>query len=86
MQYAREEHPSLLVAHPDGWLTVYAEDELDARRIVCTHIGGAWAFIYEAPFEDDSWQLYPRGELHQMGRVSEPAPPAEAAAIQADDS
>jgi len=62
-QYKREPHPTFGKAHPDGWLTVVAPDELTARDTVIGWLGTAWSFIYDEQ-PDLGW--FPRGELHRI--------------------
>ena len=65
-KYRREEHPTFPAAHPDGYVTVIATDESQARNAVVGLIGTAWAFCYVAPFTDDWAQCYPLGELARV--------------------
>lgn len=60
-RYAREEHPVLPGAHPDGWLLVHADNEEAARRLVVAKLGIRWAFIYG----EKTWdaEQFPRGEV-----------------------
>lgn len=60
-------HPRLPEAHPDGWLTVVAADELAARVATIERIGRAWAFIYspgDSHYPDE--RHYPRGEVYRI--------------------
>jgi len=67
-QYAHEDHPQFPAAHPDGWLTVFASDEMIAQRTVIGAIGTGWCMIYHP--SDPGYPViegyYKRGEL---GRV-----------------
>lgn len=70
-RYRREEHPAFPKAHPDGWLTVVADDENKARAWAFEFLGDRWAFLQAEPFDRDDWDgHYPLGELH---RVEAPA-------------
>lgn len=69
-KYRRETHPTFAKAHPDGWVVVVADDDMQARLEVIHRIGREWAFLYSsAEFEALTRpvaplrQLYPRGEL-----------------------
>lgn len=63
-RYRREVHPCLAEAHPDGWMTVEAEDYDQAREIAVSELGADWAFQYEEPFDEQEWaRLYPLGEI-----------------------
>ena len=67
-QYAHEPHPRFLAAHPDGWVAVFASDELIARCAAVAVLGTAWSSIYHP--EDDGYPhgdgYYPRGELGRL--------------------
>lgn len=63
-QYAREPHPKVKYAHPDGWLTVEADNHEQARKKAFEEVGLHFATSYsEDDFEPD-W--FPRGELHRI--------------------
>lgn len=74
-QYAIEPHPRFPAAHPDGWLSVFASDELLARLAVAAVIGTAWSGIYHP---EDDW--YPRGGDYdnytrgELGRIESTDP------------
>lgn len=64
-RYHSEVHPKLGARPelPDGWLTVEAETENEARTIVFDSIGPAWAFLYDkAP----SRRLFRAGHLGSL--------------------
>ncbi len=62
--YAHEVHPKFAQAHPDGWLRVVAENEMEARLLVVDRIGHQWSFMYVAPdFMTTAAKYFPRGEL-----------------------
>jgi hypothetical protein len=42
-QYRHEAHPTFPKAHPDGWVTVVAADELAARSLAVERLGTAWS-------------------------------------------
>jgi hypothetical protein len=67
-QYAHEPHPRFPAAHPDGWVAVFASDELIARRAAVTVLGTAWSSIYHPEDEWYPWGAgyYPRGELGRL--------------------
>jgi hypothetical protein len=60
-KYAREPHPSFPDAHPDGWVTIVAPDEMAARRVAHERLSGQYAFIYAPEEWEPEW--FPRGEL-----------------------
>ena len=64
-KYRSEEHPTLGMDErlPDGWITVYADDIMQARVKVYCAIGRYWSDLYE---EEPSRDMYEYGEL---GRV-----------------
>lgn len=64
VQYSHEPHPYWAGAHPDGWLTVLAADEDEARAMVRPYIGNVYAFSYPKDRHDPSY--YPRGELARI--------------------
>lgn len=67
MKYSREEHPAFPAAHPDGWLTILARSEEQARAVAWAVIGAAWAFCYAEPFDEAKWaQDHPLGELARI--------------------
>lgn len=61
-QYSYQPHPRFAIAHPDGWLTIVARGEEEARALAFDQLGERYSFIYG---EDDKPTLgmYPRGEL-----------------------
>lgn len=66
-QYAREAHPTLPEAHPDGWLAVFATSEEEARSTAFAVCGPRWAFLYDtAETSPGVWDLYPLGELARV--------------------
>lgn len=62
-QYHREPHPKLDQAHPDGWVTILARDEAEARDEAFHWLGRAWSFMYD---EQPDPALFPRGELFRV--------------------
>jgi predicted dehydrogenase len=67
LKYRTNEHPTWPKAHPDGWLTVIAENENMARRFTAALLATNWAFIYPRDGEHQAdWDLYFKGEL---GRI-----------------
>lgn len=80
-KYALEVHPRFGAAHPDGWLTILAHDDLDARVAAVNLLGQEWAFMYPPrELETVAWgHLFPRGEL---GRLTS----AEASALARFDA
>jgi len=68
LQYAHEPHPRFPAAHPDGWVAVFASDELIARCAAVAVLGTAWSSIYHPEDEWYPWGAgyYPRGELGRL--------------------
>jgi hypothetical protein len=69
-QYPREPHPAFPEAHHDGWVTIVADNYLDARDIAFRELRRHWAFIYTPGELNESW--FPLGELARFdvnGRV-----------------
>lgn len=74
--YARQTHPRWAPAHPNGWLTVRAVDEIVAREVLRDALDGAYAMIYHPAAEG-----YPRpgygtaegygGEFYPLGQLGE---------------
>ncbi|ALY10876.1 hypothetical protein WILDE_94 [Arthrobacter phage Wilde] len=65
-KYRHEPHPLFKNAHPDGWVRVIAATETEARNLVASYIGPAWAFCYdEQRFDPEAMKMrfYPKGEL-----------------------
>ena len=63
-RYAREPHPRWAAAHPDGWVTVVADDYKAARRWAYANFGIHWSDLYAADAHPSTdAELYPRGEL-----------------------
>lgn len=60
IKYAREPHPTFAAAHPDGWVTIEAPDEIAARTVAFERLGIYFAFIY---YDAPDGCLFPRGEL-----------------------
>lgn len=62
-QYAREPHPRLPFAHPDGYLTIEAPDYNTALRTAFALTGGAHGTDYSDRPSDITYQ---RGELARV--------------------
>ncbi len=60
-RYAREEHPDLPNAHPDGWLEVWAESYDLARLLTFALLGSRWSNIHDEQDWEPEW--YPAGRL-----------------------
>ena len=67
-RYLTEEHPTFPEAHPDGWFSILAANEDQARQRAFGWFGQAWAFIYPAEcMTEEEWlRMYPRGQIHQV--------------------
>jgi hypothetical protein len=65
VQYAYQLHPLFAGAHPFGWLTVWAPDQMKARATAYALLGSAWAFDYsvESMSAEDWGDYHPIGEL-----------------------
>lgn len=80
-----EEHPTFPAAHPDGYVTIVAEDYDAARNIAIRHLGRRFAFQYEQPAEgwanhwtttgvnSAHWRSGPLRELARWDAQSDPA-------------
>lgn len=64
VKYSHEPHPFWPGAHPDGWLTVLAVDEDEARTLVRPYIGNIYAFSY--PLDRFKEEYHPMGELARI--------------------
>lgn len=64
--YATRPHPLFPLAHPEGWVTIVAADEIQARAFAMMTFGTYWAFIYDY---EPSIQMHPLGELAQLQLV-----------------
>ena len=64
-RYAREQHPTMLGAHPNGWVVVEADDMTDARVLVVQYLGTAWSNIYR---DDNTPTIseFPRGPIGRL--------------------
>lgn len=62
-RYRRDTHPTFSPAHPDGWVTILAKDDLAARRVAVNWFGTAWCDLYE---DEPEQALFPLGELHRI--------------------
>ncbi len=72
-RFAREDHPKLDNAHPDGWYEVDVPDELDiAGRIayIRSLLGEDWSNVYTKEEFKLSVFYYPRGRLGVL-KISE---------------
>ena len=58
-------HKTFGKAHPDGWVSVFAETELEARTITLAVLGTEWSGIYD--LKDVDWDMFPLGELARFG-------------------
>jgi hypothetical protein len=78
-RYYREYHPAFVEGRidfepdPDGWVTVIAEDEGQAREMAFAQLGRAWAFVYPEPFGPEWMLFHPDGELGRLTREGQPA-------------
>lgn len=70
VQYSREPHPTLGIIHPNGYVSIIAEDEESARSEIFRLIGPSWAFIY--PEGEITPALYPLGELFSIEVGADP--------------
>lgn len=68
VRYHQELHPvSPLLINPNGYVTVLADTEEEAREIVCSNFGMAWAFLYEENRGVNA-EYYPLGNLATLTR------------------
>lgn len=61
VKHSREAHPVLGFIHPNGYVSIIAEDYTSARDEVVKQLGTSWGFIY--PEGDLTPSLYPLGEI-----------------------
>lgn len=76
-QYAYVEHPKFRPASPNGWLTVYAPCEQDARDAVVGELSDDWSSLYPVDLEGirvADRQFYPLGELACWFVPADPIP------------
>lgn len=71
-QYPREPHPRLPVAHRDGWLTINADNEGQAREMAYEALGTAWSFIYTEAEMEQFKVDFPLGELAVLPAEQDP--------------
>lgn len=64
MKYARAGHPVMREVHPEGWLTVYAEDRSAVAAAMSEHFDNAYAFTYTVDRFDEAF--HPRGPFARM--------------------
>lgn len=64
LKYSREPHPKLGIIHPNGYVSIIAEDEESAREEIFRLIGESWGFMY--PEGKITPALYPLGELFSI--------------------
>lgn len=57
-------HPTFPAAHRDGYVTIDAPSEADARCVARRHLGNAWGNIL--PAHPTTPALYPLGELARI--------------------
>jgi len=67
-RFRYDEHATFPAAHPDGWVTIEAENVDDARELAFEHLDAEWAFLYTA--DDFNAALYPLGELDRITAVT----------------
>lgn len=65
-KYRRELHPTFGGAHPDGWLTIMADDEDAARATAVGWLGTKYSSLANAAAYDDWDAYFPLGELHRI--------------------
>ena len=60
-KYRTVGHPKARYIHPDGYVTIIAKDETEARRITMLEFGQHWASMYD----DETLQkeYFPLGSL-----------------------
>lgn len=62
--YRNNKHPKVGWAHPDGYVTVEAKDEDEARLKIFALLGPHWAFLW--PAEEFDTKIFPLGELYRL--------------------
>lgn len=72
-KFAREPHPILPNAHPDGWYEIEVPDDTDQaglNTIVYAILGSDWSMAYRPDFLSPDWESFlPRGKLGDLGTV-----------------
>lgn len=64
-KYRHEKHPSGLNIHPDGYVIIYAESWIVARRIAFDKFGDNFSLIYcETDFNP---HFFPLGPILELG-------------------
>jgi hypothetical protein len=73
-QYPREPHPTLALAHRDGWVSILAPDEHAARAEAHRVLDVRWSMLYQ-PDEPGypTTEHYPLGELLQIVAATDQA-------------
>lgn len=74
--YRTTEHPYFTNAHPDGYLTIDAPDELAARHAAIARIGNHWACLYTANEFAEQAADFPRNAIGYLAALPNPAIPA----------
>lgn len=69
--YAREQHPRMVEAHPDGYVVIMACNYDHAREMAFNALGPAWSMIYDET-EFNNMSLYPRGPIARLVATEPP--------------
>lgn len=81
MKYRHEVHPVVGTVNPDGYVTVMAASEHEARATMFKHYGLAWAFCYVGTPPEA--RFVPAGQLRVLNRDSPISGPHDRAARDA---
>jgi hypothetical protein len=66
VQYPSVPHPKWAGADKDGWVTIEATSDEQARELALAHFGNHWSMIYPEkyfPEEYNKRRYYPKGQL-----------------------
>lgn len=66
-RYRGEPHPHFAPAHPDGWVTIRARNEWEARRVAHIILSDKWSGMYEDELRESE---FPLGELAAINALA----------------
>lgn len=67
-RYRREEHPSYPLAHPDGYVTIVANNWEAARQKAVELFTAKEGLLFSMQYDDSNFndEYYPRGEIERF--------------------